>query len=254
MEIWSDVVCPWCAIGRARFASALAGFGHRDAVEVRWRSFELDPYAPRERPGPLDEHLAAKYGMPLEKAREMQRQMTGTAAAEGLEFRFDRARAGNTFDAHRLLHHAVETGGPAAQDRLKGALMRAYLTDGEPIGDPEALVRVAAGSGLDADEARTVLESDRHADDVRSDELQARRYGITAVPFFVIDTRYGVAGAQPADVLREALDTAWAREAQAAQAVQTAQAAQAAQTQPPSAQVPAGGDGGEDCTDGSCAI
>jgi predicted DsbA family dithiol-disulfide isomerase len=119
VEIWSDVVCPWCAIGRARFASALAGFAHRDGVEVRWRSFELDPYAPRERPGPLDEHLAAKYGMPLEKAREMQRQMTATAAAEGLVFRFDRARAGNTFDAHRLLHDAVETGGAAAQDRLK---------------------------------------------------------------------------------------------------------------------------------------
>ncbi|MGE3287312.1 MAG: DsbA family oxidoreductase [Pseudonocardia sp.] len=234
MEIWSDVVCPWCAIGRARFTSALAGFAHGDEVEVRWRSFELDPYAPRERPGPLDEHLAAKYGLPLEKAREMQRQMTATAAAEGLEFRFDRARAGNTFDAHRLLHHAVETAGRAAQDRLKGALLCAYLTDGEPIGDPEALVRVAASAGIDPDRARDVVESDRHADDVRDDELQAQRYGITAVPFFVIDARYGVAGAQPAHVLREALDTAWTRT---------------------HASVPTGrDDGGDACADGSCAV
>lgn len=213
VEIWSDVVCPWCAIGRARFSAALARFAHRDDVGVRWRSFELDPYAPRERREPLVEHLAAKYGIPVEQAREQQRKLTELAAEEGIEIHFDRARPGNTFDAHRLLHHAVAAGGAPLQDELKGALLRAYFTDGEPIGDPETLVRVAAGAGMDAADARAVVESDRCADDVRADEAQAQHYGITAVPFFVIDARYGVSGAQPAEVLHEALDTAWARTA-----------------------------------------
>jgi predicted DsbA family dithiol-disulfide isomerase len=210
VDIWSDVVCPWCAIGRARFAAALADFPHRDEVQVRWHSFELNPQAPREYPEPLAEHLAAKYGVSVEDAHNMHRNMTEVAAADGLDFHFERARSGNTFDAHRLLHHALDTGGPQLQDRLKERLFRAYLTDGEPIGDQDTLVRVAEETGLDPDEARAVLESNRYADAVRADELQASRYGITGVPFFVIDEKYGVSGAQPAAALRQVLDTAWA--------------------------------------------
>lgn len=240
VDIWSDVVCPWCAIGRARFTAALAEFPHRDDVQVQWHSFELDPEAPRERSESLTEHLAAKYGVSVEQANGMHHKMTETAAADGLEFHFERARSGNTFDAHRLLHHALVTGGPELQDTLKERFFRAYLTDGEPIGDPEALVRVAAEVGLDADESRAVLASDRYADAVRADELQASRYGITGVPFYVIDEKYGVSGAQPAEALRQVLDTAWA------------------EANPLTLLTPSGvrsenGDG-DACADGSCAV
>jgi predicted DsbA family dithiol-disulfide isomerase len=238
VDIWSDIVCPWCAIGRARFEAALADFTHRDEVEVRWHSFELDPEAPREHPGPLAEKLAAKYGVSVAQAHDMHENMTEVAQREGLEFHFERARTGNTFDAHRLLHHAFETGGAAAQDRLKERFFRAYLTEGEPIGDPETLVRVAEEVGFDAAEIRTVLDGDRYGDDVRADELQARRYGITGVPFFVIDEKYGVSGAQPAPALQEVLTTAWV------------------EANPAPLKTPAGvrtEDGGA-CADGSCAI
>jgi predicted DsbA family dithiol-disulfide isomerase len=238
VDIWSDVVCPWCAIGRARFAAALADFPHRDEVQVRWHSFELNPQAPREYPEPLAEHLAAKYGVSVEDAHNMHRNMTEVAAADGLDFHFERARSGNTFDAHRLLHHALDTGGPQLQDRLKERLFRAYLTDGEPIGDQDTLVRVAEETGLDPDEARAVLECNRYADAVRADELQASRYGITGVPFFVIDEKYGVSGAQPATDLRKVLDTAWA------------------EANPLTLLSPSGArsDQGGACADGSCAI
>jgi predicted DsbA family dithiol-disulfide isomerase len=209
VEIWSDVVCPWCYIGKRRFEAALARFAHRDAVEVTWRAFELDPAAPRERAGDLADHLATKYRVSREEAQAMHDAMTATAAAEGLTFRFDRARSGNTFDAHRLLHLAADRG---VQDAVKERLMSAYLTDGEPIGDPETLARLAAEAGLDADEARAVLAGDRYAAEVRSDERQAQALGATGVPFFVIDRRYGVAGAQPAEVIGEVLHKAWADE------------------------------------------
>lgn len=209
VEIWSDVVCPWCAIGRARLGSALAGFAHRDEVRVRWRSFELDPGAPREREGERAVHLAGKYGVSLDAARRMEDRMASVAAEEGLEFRFDRARDGNTFDAHRLLHLAWDEGGPALQDTVKEHLLRAAFTDGEPVGDPDTLVRLGAQAGLDEAAARSVLDTDRYADAVREDEEAARRHGVSAVPFFAIAGTYGVAGAQPAEVLRQALERGW---------------------------------------------
>ncbi len=238
VDIWSDIVCPWCAIGRARFESALADFPYRDDVQVRWHSFELDPEAPRERAEPLAEHLAAKYDVSLDQAHGMHANMTDVAAGDGLDFHFERARSGNTFDAHRLLHHALQAGGPALQDRLKERFFGAYLSDGEPIGDPETLVRVATQAGLDAEGCRAVLDSDRYADAVRADELQASRYGISGVPFFVVDEKYGVSGAQPAAALREVLDTAWA------------------EANPLTLLTPSGARSGEDaaCADGSCAV
>ena len=206
VEIWSDVVCPWCYIGKRRFEAALERFGHADEVTVMWRSFELDQEAPKVAEGTATERLAAKYGMSLERAQQLHAEMTERAAEEGLDFRFDLARGGNTFDAHRLIHLAATYGHQAA---AKERLMRAYFTEGEPIADPETLIRVVAEVGVDPVEARDVLQTDRFAEDVREDELLASQLGIQGVPFFVLDRRYGVSGAQPPEVLVQALERAW---------------------------------------------
>ena len=207
VEIWSDVVCPWCYVGKRRFEAALAQLAHHDDVELVWRSFELDPSAP---PAPAEAgrqaaHLARKYGRTLEQAQDMLDGMTATAAADGLDFRFDLMRAGNTFDAHRLLHLAKDRG---VQDQVKEALDAATFGAGLRVSDHDELVQVVSAAGLDADEARAVLASDRYADDVRADQAQARAYGISAVPFFVVDGRYGVSGAQPAELIAQVLETA----------------------------------------------
>ena len=205
VEIWSDVVCPWCYIGKRRFEAAVAQFD--GDVEVVWRSFELDPGAPATREHSAAEHLASKYGMSVEQAEASHAQMTELAAQEGLEYHFEKARGGNSFDAHRLIHLAAAHGKQAeAQERV----MRAYFTEGVAIGDREQLVALAADLGLDPDEARGVLESDAYADAVREDEHLAQRIGIQGVPFFVLGRRYGVSGAQPADVLVQALEKACA--------------------------------------------
>ena len=181
VEIWSDVVCPWCYIGKRRFESALARFEHE--FEVVWRSFELDPEAPVRR-GPTLEHLARKYGITEEQAAGMHERMTVLAAAEGIEFHLDETQGGNTFDAHRLLHLAKEHG---KQGELKERLMRAYFTESEPIGEREVLAQLAGEVGL-ADAAE-VVASDAYAD-------------------AVIDRYYGIEGAQPADVILDALTRA----------------------------------------------
>lgn len=210
VDIWSDVVCPWCSIGRARFARALEAFEHRDEVEVVWRSFELDPSAPPSGeaagPGGYAARLAAKYGTSVAEAEARIERITDVGAAEGLDLRFDRMRRGNTFDAHRVLHLAADRG---VQEAVKERLDRATFSEGLPVSDHEALAAVAAEAGLDADEVRLVLASDRYADAVRADEAEARSLGIRGVPFFVVDGRYGVSGAQPQDVLLDVLEQAW---------------------------------------------
>jgi predicted DsbA family dithiol-disulfide isomerase len=206
VEIWSDVVCPWCYVGKRRFESALSEFEHRDAVSVRFRSFELDPAAPAIFDGPPAERLASKYGISVEQAAASQARLTEMAAAEGLEYHLDRTRGGNTFDAHRLLQLAAERG---VQAEVKERLLRGYFSDSEPVGDHEALVRMLAEAGVDRGEARAVLEGDRYADAVREDERLAQRIGIHAVPYFVLARRFGVAGAQPAELLRQALERTW---------------------------------------------
>jgi len=232
VEIWSDIVCPWCYIGKRRFEAALARFAHREEVEVTWRAFELDPSAPRERAGELVDSLAAKYGVSRQQAKAMHDSMTDTAAAVGVTFRFDQARSGNTFDAHRLLHLAGDRG---VQDPVKERLLSAYLTEGEPIGDPETLVRLVGEAGLDGAEAREVLGSGRYADAVRADEREAAALGATGVPFFVVDRRYGVAGAQPPELLLEVLE-------------------KAAADAHPLTLVTAGAQASAGCDDGSCAV
>jgi predicted DsbA family dithiol-disulfide isomerase len=206
VEIWSDIVCPWCYIGKRRFEAALEAFEHRDEVTVMWRSFELDPAAPSAVEGTATERLATKYGMSLERAEGLHRDMTERAAAEGLDFRFDLAQSGNTFDAHRLIHLAATYG---HQSAAKERLMRAYFTEGAAISDPETLIALMAEVGVDVDEARDVLSGDRFAEDVREDEQLAGQLGIQGVPFFVIDRRFGVSGAQPPEALVQALERAW---------------------------------------------
>jgi predicted DsbA family dithiol-disulfide isomerase len=212
IEIWSDIACPWCYIGKRRFEAALARFEHRDDVRVTWRSFELDPSAPSEREGERAARLAEKYGVTVEHAREMERQMTETAAGEGLDFRFDVARSGSTFDGHRVVHLAAEHG---LQDAMKERLLRGYFGEGELMSDPETLVRLAGEVGLDQDEVRQMLASDRFAEDVRDDERTATAFGISAVPTFVVDRSIGVSGAHPPDALLELLREGWARRAPA---------------------------------------
>ena len=227
VEIWSDVVCPWCYVGKRRFEQALSAFPHADQVEVVWRSFELDSQAPAERTGDYATRLGEKYGCSVERAQEMIDTMTAAGAEDGLDLRFDRARVGSTFDAHRLLHWANEHWAnehganeheaneheakeQGTQGALKERLLRATFTEGEPIGDQATLVRLASEVGLDAGEAEEVLRSGRYAADVRADQERARAYGISGVPFFVVDEKFGVSGAQPADVLRQVLEQAWA--------------------------------------------
>jgi predicted DsbA family dithiol-disulfide isomerase len=230
VEIWSDVVCPWCAIGKRRFETALAGFEHRDEVDVRYRSFELDPTTPRTVEGNATQRLADKYGVPLAQAEAMQQRVIDQAATEGLDFRFDIAHPGNTVDAHRLLHLAADRG---LQAELKERLLLAYFTEGERIGEVDTLVRLAGTAGLDEAEARSVLESDKYLAEVREDQATASALGISGVPFFVLDRKFGVSGAQPAEVLLDALRQAYT-------------------AAHPLAMVATGP--GETCTDDSCAV
>lgn len=209
IEIWSDVVCPWCFVGKRRLERALEGFAHRDDVEVVYRSFELDPSAPRHGHELTTGVIARKYGRTEDEMRDMQQQLIDTAAADGLTLRlFDNVHT-NTIDAHRVLHLALETGGPAQQVRLKEALLTAYFTDARDVGDHAVLTEVAVAAGLDEARVGAVLASDEYADAVAADIAQARAYGATGVPFFVVDQKYGVSGAQPSEVFAQVLDRAW---------------------------------------------
>jgi predicted DsbA family dithiol-disulfide isomerase len=207
IDIWSDIVCPWCYIGKRRFEQALARFAHRDQVQLIWRSFELDPHAPRQSPGTLNDMLVRKIGVSLAQAAAMHAQVTALAAKEGLDYQLDRARHGNTFDAHRLIHLAARHG---RQAQAKERLLRAYFTDGLPIGDRDTLLTLGAELGLPSDDVRAMLEGDAYAEAVRADEQRARALGISGVPFYVIDKRYGVSGAQDSAVFLDALEQAWA--------------------------------------------
>jgi predicted DsbA family dithiol-disulfide isomerase len=206
VEIWSDVVCPWCYLGKARFEQALAQFAHGEDVEVVYRSFELDPTAPKDVTTPTVELLAFKYGMSPTQALDSQRQMEQRAGDEGLTFRMDGLRSGNTRDAHRLLHYAATQG---KQAELVERLHRAYFTEQRSVFDTESLVALATEVGLDPAEVDAVLESGRYDAEVAAEAETARSLGATGVPFFVIDRRYGIAGAQPADEILAALDQAW---------------------------------------------
>ena len=215
IEVWSDVVCPWCWIGKRHLEAALERFGRADEVEVVWRAFELDPSATSgtagaERRPSYAQRLAAKYGTDVAGGQQMVDTMTERGAEVGLDMRFDRAVGANTADAHQLLHLAEQRGGPGLQGEVKERFMRAYFTEGEAVGDHDVLVRLASEAGLDADAAREVLASGSLLGAVRAEEAEAAALGATGVPFFVVDRRYGVAGAQPVDALLGVLERAWA--------------------------------------------
>ena len=206
VEIWSDVVCPWCYVGKRNLETALAEFPHADQVQIEWRSFELDPTTPARVELSMDEVLERKYGMSAEDAADANRRMTALAASVGLDYHLDRVQIGNTFDAHRLIHLAADVGMGGA---MKERLLAAYFTEGRAISDPITLIELAAEVGLDPVRVAEVLDGDEYATAVRADEARAVALGSTGVPFFVVDGRLGIPGSQPPDVLLRLLNRVW---------------------------------------------
>jgi predicted DsbA family dithiol-disulfide isomerase len=206
IEIWSDIVCPWCYVGRRRLQQALTRFDSE--VELVHRAFELDPTAPSEGRVDLVAHLARKYGATREQALGMLDRITGVGAEVGIEFRFDVAQRANTFDAHRLVQLAARQD---LGDEMVERLMRGYFTEGEAVAEHETLARLAGDVGLDQDEVREMLTSQTFAEDVRGDERDARELGVTGVPFFLVDGQVGVPGAQDADTMLRILERVRAR-------------------------------------------
>jgi predicted DsbA family dithiol-disulfide isomerase len=200
VEVWSDIVCPWCYIGKRRLERALSAFDGE--VTVEYRSFQLDPSTPTGDPRPVGESLAARKGLSPAQIRGMFAHVTGIAADEGLSYDFDRARTANTLDAHRLLHFAKAHG---KQVELQERLMHGYFTEGADVGDQAVLAGLAAAAGLDEVAAKQALADGSYADDVQEDIATARAYGISGVPFFVFNGRIGVSGAQPLEVFEQAL-------------------------------------------------
>ncbi|MGC5543488.1 DsbA family oxidoreductase [Streptomyces griseus] len=207
VEIWSDIACPWCYIGKARFEKGLAEFAHRDEVEVVHRSFELDPGRAKGETEQVVDMLAAKYGRTREEAASMEADVAANAQSEGLGYRTEGRDHGSTFDIHRLLHLAKARG---RQDELLTLAYRANFAEERSVFDDEVLLALAVEAGLDGDEARAVLaDPEAYADDVRTDEREAAELGANAVPFFVLDRRYGISGGQPSEVFVQALEQAW---------------------------------------------
>jgi predicted DsbA family dithiol-disulfide isomerase len=207
VEIFSDVVCPWCYIGKRRFERALERFDGAADVEVEWRSFQLNPEQPKGVREPLEASLAAKMGATVAQVREMNERVTRLAADEGLDYHFDRYQVVNTFDAHRLTHLAKARGlGPEAHERL----LRAQLVEGEILDDVDTLVRLGEEIGVPAADVREALESDAFAAEVTADLRLATAFGVSGVPFLVLDRRYGISGAQPTEVFLDALRAAGA--------------------------------------------
>jgi predicted DsbA family dithiol-disulfide isomerase len=207
VDIWSDVICPWCYVGKARFEQALSSFDHRDEVDVVYHSFELDPTYPKGKHETTFAMLREKYGMSEADARAAESRIAGLAAAEGLGFQPERP-VGNTFDIHRVLHLGLAKG---VQAELLNAVNQAYFGQGRQVFDRDVITEIAAGAGLDGGAAGDVIDGDAYAEEVRRDELQARELGVNGVPFFVFDMALGVSGAQPTEMFASALQQAWDR-------------------------------------------
>jgi predicted DsbA family dithiol-disulfide isomerase len=212
IEIWSDVVCPWCYIGKRRLETALSTFApaaEDGSVEIVWRSFQLDPSAPQVPVETVAESLGRKYGGGPEAGKEMIDRVEAVAAAEGLLFRHHASLRVNTVDAHRVLHLALETGGPELQGRVKEALLSSYFIETENVADHGVLTRIATAAGLDSDRVAAVLGSNEYADAVEADIREASALGANGVPFYVIDRKYGISGAQEVAVFTDVLEKAW---------------------------------------------
>ncbi|MEH7121673.1 DsbA family oxidoreductase [Bacillus sp. JJ1773] len=236
IQVWSDFVCPFCYIGKRRLEQALDQFPHKDQVEVEFKSFELDPNSPKYNGKSIHEILAGKYGMSIEQAKQANEGVGQQAASVGLDFRFDEMKHGNTFDAHRLAKFAKENG---KEPELTEKLLHAYFTDSKNIGDEEVLADIAESAGLERDQAlKIVQDKTAFANDVRIDEAIAQQYGIKGVPYFIINNKYAISGAQAPETFAGALQKVWEEES-AAPAFQDLSA-----------------EGMEDasCTDESCGI
>lgn len=207
VEVWTDLICPWCYVGKRRLEAALARFPHREQVQVRWRAFELDPESPIELPMPLTQKLSEKYGVPRERAEQMQSDVTAIAAQEGLTYRLAQARTGNTRPGHRLVHLAAATGRAGAMEER---LMRAYFTEGVAIGRAEALLPLALEVGLPEAEAQAALAGGPLDAEVTADEQEAQRRGLRGVPAFVFPNGEVLSGAKPVEAFSQALERAWA--------------------------------------------
>ncbi|OQP04977.1 disulfide bond formation protein DsbA [Geobacillus sp. 46C-IIa] len=232
IEIWSDFVCPFCYIGKRRLEQAIEQFPHRNDVTVVFRSFELDPNAPNETPLTIHEIIAQKYGITSEEAKRANADIGRQAEAVGLTFRFETMKPTNTFDAHRLAQYAKEKG---KLDDVVERLFSAYFTESKRISDRAVLLDIAEAVGLDRSEMEAVLnDGRRYMEQVRNDEAEAARLGVRSVPFFVLNGKYAISGAQPVDVFRRALEKVWEEE-------------QASPLRPLA-------DEGGACTDGNCSI
>jgi len=206
VEVWSDIICPFCYIGKRKFEQALEKFPGKDKVRVEWKSFLLDPHMKGEQGKNIHETLAEKKGWTKEYAQRMNEHVAEMAKQVGLNFQFDKVKPANTFTAHRLTHLAAKYG---LQDQLEEKLFHAYFTDGTDIGNTEALVELAIEAGLKEQEVREVLSSDEFTDNVKANAYEAQQIGVRGVPFFVLDRKYAVSGAQPEEVFLSALETAW---------------------------------------------
>jgi len=207
VEIWSDVMCPFCYIGKRRFEQALQHFGHQDEIEVEWKSFQLNPNMVTNPAISIDQYLADIKGFSIDHARQLNAHVTQMAAEEGLTYNFDHSVVANSFNAHRYSHFAKLHGkGIEAEEQL----FKAYFTDGKNIDDPDTLVELGSAIGLNPDEVRQTIESDDFADDVKQDIAEAQHLGIQGVPFFVMNNKYGVSGAQAVPVFEQTLQKAYA--------------------------------------------
>ncbi|SHF99443.1 DsbA family oxidoreductase [Flavisolibacter ginsengisoli] len=209
VEIWSDIVCPFCYIGKRKFEKSLEGFEAREQVEIVWRSFQLDPdmeYVPGQS---VHEYLGSRKGVSAKEGKQMNDSMAAMAREVGLEYNFDKAVINNTMDAHRLLHLAKTKG---LQNEMKERLFKAYYTEGKNTGDLETLVALGAEVGLDAEEVRNVLQTDAYRQQVNLDQYEAQQVGARGVPFFVFNNKYAVSGAQPTNVFTQVLERVWEEE------------------------------------------
>ena len=206
IDVWSDILCPFCHLGRRHLELALEQFEHGDEVGVVWHSFQLDRTAPAVDDTPAVDRVAEKYGVPREQMVAQHERMAADAAAAGLDFQWQTLRGGNSYDAHRLIHLARALG---REDEVTERVMRAWYSEGESIGDPETLVRLGVEAGLDEAAVRDLLAGDDHGIDVRTDLALASQIGITSVPTFVLDQKFGVSGAQPVEVMLNAIRQVW---------------------------------------------
>lgn len=217
VEIWSDIVCPFCYIGKRKFENALEAFEQKDKVEIVWRSFQLDPdFEPSESQS-IHQYLATRKGVSVQKAEEMNAYMGNVAKEVGLEYDFDNMIVNNTLDAHRLLHLAHKHG---VQNEVKEKLLVAYFTEGKDVGDSDTLVAIGQSEGIPADEIRAMLASELYKQEVQQEQYKAQQLGAQGVPFFVFNNKYAVAGAQPSEVFTQVLNKVWEEEKPAVEVIQ----------------------------------